>query len=61
MCRSKSLARPCIAGWLFRKLYGRLPNESDKAVMVDADLGTEYRFDVNFIGAANVHYITASL
>ncbi len=29
--------------------------------MVDADLGTEYRFDVNFIGAANVHYITASL
>lgn len=48
-------------GWLFKKLYGRLPSESDKAVMTDPDLGTEFRFDVNFIGAANVHYITVGV
>lgn len=47
-----------IAGWLFKKLYSRLPLESDKALMLDPDLNQEYKFDVNFIGAANVHYIT---
>lgn len=48
-------------GWLFKKLYSRLPLESDKALMLDPDLNQEYRFDVNFIGAANVHYITVRL
>lgn len=49
---------PTPSGWLFKKLFGRLPSENDKAVMTDPDLAQEYRFDVNFIGAANVHYIT---
>ena len=39
------------AGWLFKKLYGRLPGENDRAAMYDPDLDAEYRFDVSFISA----------
>ena len=42
---------PPPAGWLFKKLYGRLPGDSDRAVMYDPDLEAEYRFDITFIGA----------
>ncbi|KAL4425853.1 hypothetical protein ABPG75_009869 [Micractinium tetrahymenae] len=47
-----------IAGWLFKKLYGRLPGDTDRAPMYDPDLDAEYRFDVSFVSAANVHYVT---
>ena len=39
------------AGWLFKKLYGRLPADSDRAPMYDPQLGAEFRFDVSFIAA----------
>lgn len=39
------------AGWLFKKLYGRLPGDTDRAPMFDPDLDVEYRFDVSFVSA----------
>jgi hypothetical protein len=48
------------AGWLYRRLYGRAPREADAAPMHDPALGRDYAFDVAFVPAANVHYITAS-
>jgi hypothetical protein len=47
-----------IAGWLFRKLYDRLPGEADVAPMRDPDLGADYQFEVSYVAAANIHYIT---
>jgi len=47
-----------IAGWLFRQLYGRHPTEIDQAMVYDSDLGKHYTFDVQYVSAANVHYIT---
>ncbi|PRW59423.1 BREAST CANCER SUSCEPTIBILITY 1-like protein isoform B [Chlorella sorokiniana] len=47
-----------IAGWLFKKLYGRLPADADSATVYDPDLDADFCFDVNFISAANVHYLT---
>ena len=47
-----------IAGWLFRKLYGRVPADADSAPMHDPVLASDYVFEVNFVPAANVHYIT---
>lgn len=45
------------AGWLFKKLYGRLPGDNDRAPMHDPDLDTEYRFDVHFIGAGGCWWV----
>lgn len=47
-----------VAGWLFRKLYGRVPTDADTAAMHDPVLGSDFVFEVNFVPAANVHYIT---
>jgi hypothetical protein len=47
-----------IAGWLYRKLYGRTPGETDTAPMRDPALATNFLFEVAFVPAANVHYIS---
>jgi hypothetical protein len=50
--------RPRLSVVLRLQLYGRLPGDTDRAPMHDPTLGADFRFDVAFIGAANVHYIT---
>jgi hypothetical protein len=47
-----------IAGWLYRKLYGRAPGDTDTAPMRDPALATNFLFEVGFVPAANVHYIS---
>ena len=50
-----------IAGWLYRKLYGRVPAETDAAAMHDPSLGADFHFEVSFVPAANVHYINGRI
>lgn len=47
-----------IAGWLYRKLYGRAPADTDTAPMRDPALATNFLFEVAFVSAANIHYIS---
>lgn len=47
-----------IAGWLYRKLYDRAPADIDTAPMRDPGLATNFLFEVAFVPAANVHYIS---
>jgi hypothetical protein len=47
-----------IAGWLYRKLYDRAPADTDTAPMRDPALATDFVFEVAFVPAANVHYIS---
>ena len=42
---------PPGAGWLFKKLWGRLPADVDRASCYDPDLGFTYTFDVSFTPA----------
>lgn len=46
-----------VAGWLYRKLYGRLPADANAAPMTDPVLGADFAFEVNYVPAANVHYL----
>jgi hypothetical protein len=46
-----------VAGWLYRKLYGRLPADADSAPMTDPVLGADFAFEVTYVPAANVHYL----
>lgn len=52
------LCTPTSAGWLFKKLYGRLPGESDRAPVYDPDLDAEYRFDVSFVSAGRQEVVS---
>jgi hypothetical protein len=47
-----------VAGWLYRKLYSRTPADVDTAPMRDPALATDFLFEVAFVPAANVHYIS---
>jgi hypothetical protein len=40
------------------QLYGRYPEDNDRADMIDSRLGSKFVFEVTFVAAANVHYIT---
>ncbi|KAG7675271.1 hypothetical protein KSW81_002772 [Nannochloris sp. 'desiccata'] len=44
--------------WLYRKLYGRAPADTDTAPMRDPALATNFLFEVAFVSAANIHYIS---